>query len=95
MPKWCQFVVGVSEEDDGNGVRGSGVEQEVGKRGIRVWRENRLFESGGASGSGGCGDDEESADDQNDEDEDGDGDTKKKVLDDDRATMPLLSIVRP
>ncbi|GKA07437.1 hypothetical protein Tco_0686661 [Tanacetum coccineum] len=32
------------------------------------------FESGGASGSGGCGDDEESADDQEDEDEDGDGD---------------------
>ncbi|GKB35099.1 F-box domain containing protein [Tanacetum coccineum] len=31
------------------------------------------FESGGASGSGGCGDDEESADDQ--EDEDGDGDS--------------------
>ncbi|GKB85538.1 hypothetical protein Tco_0957810, partial [Tanacetum coccineum] len=33
------------------------------------------FESGGASGSGGCGDDEESADDQEDEDEDGDGDS--------------------
>nr|GEU47022.1 hypothetical protein [Tanacetum cinerariifolium] len=33
------------------------------------------FESGGASGSGGCGDDEEGADDQDDEDEDGDGDT--------------------
>ncbi|GKC64729.1 F-box domain containing protein, partial [Tanacetum coccineum] len=32
------------------------------------------FESGGASGSGGCGVDEESADDQEDEDEDGDGD---------------------
>ncbi|GJZ69742.1 hypothetical protein Tco_0633292 [Tanacetum coccineum] len=32
------------------------------------------FESGGASGSGGCEDDEESADDQEDEDEDGDGD---------------------
>ncbi|GJY07199.1 hypothetical protein Tco_0374253 [Tanacetum coccineum] len=32
------------------------------------------FESGGASGSGGCGDDEESADDQEDDDEDGDGD---------------------
>ncbi|GJX53621.1 hypothetical protein Tco_0281990 [Tanacetum coccineum] len=32
------------------------------------------FESGGASGSGGCGDDEETADDQEDEDEDGDGD---------------------
>ncbi|GJT27519.1 hypothetical protein Tco_0907794 [Tanacetum coccineum] len=31
------------------------------------------FESGGASGSGGCGDDVESADDQ--EDEDGDGDS--------------------
>nr|GEY90104.1 F-box domain, leucine-rich repeat domain, L domain-like protein [Tanacetum cinerariifolium] len=30
------------------------------------------FESGGASGSGGCGDDEESADDQGDEDGDGD-----------------------
>ncbi|GJU32846.1 F-box domain containing protein [Tanacetum coccineum] len=33
------------------------------------------FESGGASGSGGCGDDEESVDDQEDEDEDGDGDS--------------------
>nr|GFC94068.1 F-box domain, leucine-rich repeat domain, L domain-like protein [Tanacetum cinerariifolium] len=33
------------------------------------------FESGGASGSGGCGDDEEGADHQDDEDEDGDGDT--------------------
>nr|GFA96436.1 hypothetical protein [Tanacetum cinerariifolium] len=33
------------------------------------------FESGGASGSGGCGDDEEGVDDQVDEDEDGDGDT--------------------
>nr|GEZ02870.1 F-box domain, leucine-rich repeat domain, L domain-like protein [Tanacetum cinerariifolium] len=33
------------------------------------------FESGGASGSGGCVDDEESADDQDDEDEDGDGDS--------------------
>nr|GEW99481.1 F-box domain, leucine-rich repeat domain, L domain-like protein [Tanacetum cinerariifolium] len=33
------------------------------------------FESGGASGSGGCGDDEEGADDHDDEDEDGDGDT--------------------
>ncbi|GJV77028.1 F-box domain containing protein [Tanacetum coccineum] len=33
------------------------------------------FESGGASGSGGCGDDEETADDQEDEDEDGDGDS--------------------
>ncbi|GJU47309.1 F-box domain containing protein [Tanacetum coccineum] len=33
------------------------------------------FESGGASGSGGCWDDEESADDQEDEDEDGDGDS--------------------
>nr|GEV49965.1 RNA-directed DNA polymerase, eukaryota [Tanacetum cinerariifolium] len=32
------------------------------------------FESGGASGSGGCGDDEEGAD-HHDEDEDGDGDT--------------------
>nr|GEX64557.1 F-box domain, leucine-rich repeat domain, L domain-like protein [Tanacetum cinerariifolium] len=31
------------------------------------------FESGGASGSGGCGDDEEGVDDQDDEDEDGDG----------------------
>ncbi|GKA09099.1 ribonuclease H-like domain-containing protein [Tanacetum coccineum] len=37
-----------------------------------AWLEG--FESGGASGSGGCGDDEESADDQEDEDEDGDGD---------------------
>nr|GFB65966.1 hypothetical protein [Tanacetum cinerariifolium] len=42
----CQFVLGVSEEDDGSGVKGSGVEQEVGKRGIRVWRENRLVNSG-------------------------------------------------
>nr|GFA51251.1 F-box domain, leucine-rich repeat domain, L domain-like protein [Tanacetum cinerariifolium] len=33
------------------------------------------FESGGASGSGGCGDNEEGVDDQDDEDEDGDGDT--------------------
>nr|GEX04129.1 hypothetical protein [Tanacetum cinerariifolium] len=33
------------------------------------------FDSGGASGSGGCGDDEKSVDDQDDEDEDGDGDT--------------------
>nr|GFC36257.1 F-box domain, leucine-rich repeat domain, L domain-like protein [Tanacetum cinerariifolium] len=33
------------------------------------------FESGGASGSGGCGDDEEGADHQDDDDEDGDGDT--------------------
>nr|GEV45811.1 hypothetical protein [Tanacetum cinerariifolium] len=33
------------------------------------------FESGGASGSGGCVDDEKSADDQDDEDEDGDGDS--------------------
>ncbi|GJZ26469.1 hypothetical protein Tco_0570722 [Tanacetum coccineum] len=33
------------------------------------------FESGGASGSGGCKEDEESADDQEDEDEDGDGDS--------------------
>nr|GEY98021.1 F-box domain, leucine-rich repeat domain, L domain-like protein [Tanacetum cinerariifolium] len=33
------------------------------------------FESGGASGSGGCVDDEESANDQDDEDEDGDGDS--------------------
>nr|GEX07665.1 F-box domain, leucine-rich repeat domain, L domain-like protein [Tanacetum cinerariifolium] len=32
------------------------------------------FESGGASGSGGCGDEEEGADHQDDEDEDGDGD---------------------
>nr|GEY50671.1 cysteine-rich and transmembrane domain-containing protein WIH2-like [Tanacetum cinerariifolium] len=31
------------------------------------------FESGGASGSGGCGDDEERADHQDDKDEDGDG----------------------
>ncbi|GKC44462.1 hypothetical protein Tco_1062184, partial [Tanacetum coccineum] len=38
---------------------------------------NRLarFESGGASGSGGCGDDEESADDQEDEDGNGDDDS--------------------
>nr|GFD23350.1 hypothetical protein [Tanacetum cinerariifolium] len=42
----CRFVVGVSEEDDGSVVRGSGVEQEVGKRGIRVWRENRLVNIG-------------------------------------------------
>nr|GEU97552.1 F-box domain, leucine-rich repeat domain, L domain-like protein [Tanacetum cinerariifolium] len=33
------------------------------------------FESGGASGSGGCGDEEEGADHQDDEDEDDDGDT--------------------
>ncbi|GJW73485.1 F-box domain containing protein [Tanacetum coccineum] len=33
------------------------------------------FESGGASGSGGCGDDEESGDDEEGEDEDGDGDS--------------------
>nr|GFB81831.1 F-box domain, leucine-rich repeat domain, L domain-like protein [Tanacetum cinerariifolium] len=33
------------------------------------------FESGGASGSGGCGDEEECADHQDDEDKDGDGDT--------------------
>nr|GFC04269.1 F-box domain, leucine-rich repeat domain, L domain-like protein [Tanacetum cinerariifolium] len=33
------------------------------------------FESGGASGSGGCGDDKEGADHQDDEDEDGDDDT--------------------
>nr|GEW86000.1 F-box domain, leucine-rich repeat domain, L domain-like protein [Tanacetum cinerariifolium] len=33
------------------------------------------FESGGASGSGGCGDEEEGADHQDDEDEDGDDDT--------------------
>nr|GEW99480.1 F-box domain, leucine-rich repeat domain, L domain-like protein [Tanacetum cinerariifolium] len=33
------------------------------------------FESGGASGSGGCVDNEEGADDQDDKDEDGDGDT--------------------
>nr|GEV60476.1 hypothetical protein [Tanacetum cinerariifolium] len=33
------------------------------------------FESGGASGSGGCEDEEEGADHQDDEDEDGDGDT--------------------
>ncbi|GJS64510.1 hypothetical protein Tco_0679074 [Tanacetum coccineum] len=39
------------------------------------------FESGGASGSGGCKDDEESADDQEDEDEDGDGDKRKLILD--------------
>nr|GFA56448.1 F-box domain, leucine-rich repeat domain, L domain-like protein [Tanacetum cinerariifolium] len=32
------------------------------------------FESGGASGSGGCGDEEEGADHQDDEDEDEDGD---------------------
>nr|GEU67981.1 hypothetical protein [Tanacetum cinerariifolium] len=41
----CRFVVGVSEEDDGSGVRGSGVEQEARKRGIRVWRENSLVNS--------------------------------------------------
>nr|GFB09040.1 F-box domain, leucine-rich repeat domain, L domain-like protein [Tanacetum cinerariifolium] len=33
------------------------------------------FESGGASGSGGCGDEEEGADHQDDEDKDSDGDT--------------------
>nr|GFC97462.1 F-box domain, leucine-rich repeat domain, L domain-like protein [Tanacetum cinerariifolium] len=33
------------------------------------------FESGGASGSGGCEDEEDGADHQDDEDEDGDGDT--------------------
>nr|GEW98389.1 F-box domain, leucine-rich repeat domain, L domain-like protein [Tanacetum cinerariifolium] len=33
------------------------------------------FESGGASGSGGCGDDEKGADDQDDEDEDDNDDT--------------------
>nr|GEX48892.1 F-box domain, leucine-rich repeat domain, L domain-like protein [Tanacetum cinerariifolium] len=33
------------------------------------------FESGGASGSGGCGDEEEGANHQDDENEDGDGDT--------------------
>nr|GEX17296.1 hypothetical protein [Tanacetum cinerariifolium] len=33
------------------------------------------FESGGASGSGGCGNEEEGADHQDDEDEDGDDDT--------------------
>nr|GEX68294.1 hypothetical protein [Tanacetum cinerariifolium] len=47
----CQFVVGVSGEDDGSGVRGSEVEQEVGKRSYRYWREtwvNRAtFEVGG------------------------------------------------
>nr|GEV91371.1 reverse transcriptase domain-containing protein [Tanacetum cinerariifolium] len=42
VPPWCRFVVGVSDEDDGSGVRGSGVEQEVGKRGYGGWRENRL-----------------------------------------------------
>nr|GEY68483.1 hypothetical protein [Tanacetum cinerariifolium] len=36
---------------------------------------NVVFESGGASGSGGCGDEEEGVDHQDDEDEDGDGDT--------------------
>nr|GFC01406.1 hypothetical protein [Tanacetum cinerariifolium] len=35
---------------------------------------DEMFESGGASGSGGCGDDEEGVDNQDDEDEDGDGD---------------------
>nr|GEX98917.1 hypothetical protein [Tanacetum cinerariifolium] len=40
-------------KDDGSGVRGSGVAQEVGKRGIRVWREKWLrseqcpFKTGG------------------------------------------------
>nr|GEV25376.1 protein lutein deficient 5, chloroplastic [Tanacetum cinerariifolium] len=34
------WLLGSSRKDDGSGVRGSGVEQEVGKRGIRVWREN-------------------------------------------------------
>nr|GFB66781.1 hypothetical protein [Tanacetum cinerariifolium] len=37
---------------------------------ITVW-----FDSGGASGSGGCGDKEEGANHQDDEDEDGDGNT--------------------
>nr|GEW37517.1 hypothetical protein [Tanacetum cinerariifolium] len=37
------------------------------------------FESGGASGSGGCEDDEEGADRQDDEDEDGDGDTYDSI----------------
>nr|GEZ43098.1 zinc finger, CCHC-type [Tanacetum cinerariifolium] len=36
------------------------------------------FESGGASGSGGCWDEEEGADHQDDKDEDGDGDTYDK-----------------
>nr|GEX31110.1 F-box domain, leucine-rich repeat domain, L domain-like protein [Tanacetum cinerariifolium] len=38
------------------------------------------FESGGASGSGGCGDDKESADDQDDEHEDGDGDISLGIV---------------
>nr|GEV04531.1 hypothetical protein [Tanacetum cinerariifolium] len=38
------------------------------------------FESGGASGSGGCRDEEEGADHQDDEDEDGDGDAQVHVF---------------
>ncbi|GKB78179.1 F-box domain containing protein [Tanacetum coccineum] len=45
-----------------------------GSRSLARLRDE-MFESGGASGSGGCGDDEESVDDQEDEDEDGDGNT--------------------
>nr|GEY36973.1 hypothetical protein [Tanacetum cinerariifolium] len=47
------WLLGNSGKDDGSGVRGSGVEQEVGKRGIRVWREKWLrseqcpFKTGG------------------------------------------------
>nr|GEX75410.1 hypothetical protein [Tanacetum cinerariifolium] len=41
---------------------------------LPVW-----FESGGASGSGGCGDEEEGDDHQDDEDEDGDGDAVTKI----------------
>nr|GEV80364.1 putative reverse transcriptase domain-containing protein [Tanacetum cinerariifolium] len=36
------WLLGSSGKDDGSGVRGSGVEQEVGKRGIRVWWEKWL-----------------------------------------------------
>nr|GEZ26468.1 F-box domain, leucine-rich repeat domain, L domain-like protein [Tanacetum cinerariifolium] len=42
-------------------------------RGGKQRRHIPEFESGGASGSGGCADDEESADDQEDEDGDGNG----------------------
>nr|GFA26398.1 hypothetical protein [Tanacetum cinerariifolium] len=36
------WLLGSSGKDDGSGVGGSGVEQEVGKMGIRVWREKWL-----------------------------------------------------
>ncbi|GJS80138.1 hypothetical protein Tco_0730019 [Tanacetum coccineum] len=52
------------------------------------------FESGGASGSGGCGDDEESADDQEDEDEDGDGDKVMKGLSECKASKSNIRRIR-